>query len=212
MLRWAASCAPKPPPTPASPVGAAQLVPFTFRGTRKPESARPGEGTTAAKSHQDRHKTELGGYRALRAGYQLATGNKSKINPPILAATQPSAAPPVNAHAIIRHRPPPRIPPNLLNRALHKLFPSLRRYRRITKQMTPRIQAKHASRSLARAVRPRAQGVRRALPATNDSERVLRPPHILLHPQRATLENSVTTKIENLQSTNLITYTKSLPQ
>ena len=61
-------------------------------GTEKARISEAGRGHDSRKGRQDRHRTELRGYRALRG--RVSAGNKSKINPPILAATQPSASPP----------------------------------------------------------------------------------------------------------------------
>ena len=129
-----------------SPVGA-----MHDQGSRKASIREGKRGRGGRKGYQDRHKTELRGYRAL-PGQQEQGKDLSRRRPSRQRHHRQRPR-----HAVIRHRPPPRIPPDLLNRALQKLLPSLRRYRRITKQMTPRVQAKHASPSLTRAVRPRAR-------------------------------------------------------
>ena len=58
--------------------------------------------------------------------------------------------------AVIRPRQPTRIPPDLLNRTLHKRRPSLRCRCRIAEQMLPHLQAKYAARIRTRAMGPGA--------------------------------------------------------
>ena len=69
-------------------------MPGMLRGGARPQSGRASEGEAAAKATRTATKLGYGVTERYGAGYQLATGNKSRENRPILAATQPSASPP----------------------------------------------------------------------------------------------------------------------
>ncbi len=149
-------------PVGASPVGASPVGATHHQGRSK-TSTRNGKREQG--SHQgrpDRHKTGPQGYRALQgrvlAGYGQQEQGKSTLSrrrpsPQRHHRTSPS-------RPVIRHRPTPRIPPDLLLGTLQKLRPSLRRpcqiAGRIAKQMPPNIQAKHPADVRTRAMRPRA--------------------------------------------------------
>ena len=90
------------------------------------------QGRGSRKGRQDRHKTEPQGYRALRCRVLAGCGQQEQGKD--LSWRRPSPQRHHRhrpSHPVIRHRPPPRILPDLLLRAIQKLRPSLRRHRRI---------------------------------------------------------------------------------